>query len=136
MTLTSLHYLYIVMVCIVLATLLLKKDIVIPCLIGIFAVGYLFSGNLVFAVQTIYNTLIYAGNEFWGIIVIISLVVAMSKALQDVGADRLIMSPVRKCMVNKDCAFFAVGIIMLVMSWLIWPSPAVSQVTKGAIRRS
>jgi len=131
MVLTSMHYLYIVMVFIILAILLLKKDIVIPCVIGIFAMGLLYSKSIIFAVQTIYNALIYAGTEFWGIIVIISLVVAMSKALQDIGADILIMSPIKKFMVNTNYTFFAIGITMMIISWLVWPSPAVALV--GAV---
>lgn len=131
MILTSMHYLYIVMVFIILAILLMKKDIVIPCIIGIFAMGFLYSGNIVFAVQTIYNTIIYAGNEFWGIIVIISLVVSMSKALQEIGADVLIMSPIKKLMINSTWAFFSIGITMMIISWLVWPSPAVALV--GAV---
>ncbi|MDF2949297.1 MAG: hypothetical protein K0R07_1328 [Sedimentibacter sp.] len=131
MVLTSLHYLYIVMVVIILAIMLMKKDIVIPCIIGIFAMGYLYSGNAVAAIQSIFNTVIYAGNEFWGIIVIISLVVAMSKALQEVGSDMLIMSPIKKLMVNPTLAFFGVGFTMMIISWLVWPSPAVPLV--GAV---
>ncbi len=125
MVLTSLHYLYIVMVVIILGIMLMKKDIVIPCIIGIFAMGYLYSGNAVFAIQSIFNAIIYAGNEFWGIIVIISLVVAMSKGLQDIGSDVLIMSPIKKIMISPSLAFWAVGLTMMVISWLVWPSPAV-----------
>lgn len=131
MVLTSLHYLYMVMVVIILAIMLLKKDIVIPCIIGIFAMGYLYSGSVVSAIQSIFNTIIYAGNEFWGIIVIISLVVAMSKSLQEIGSDVLIMSPIKKIMVNPTMAFFGVGLTMMVISWLVWPSPAVPLV--GAV---
>ncbi len=125
MVLTSLHYLYIVMVVVVLSIMLMKKDIVIPCIIGIFAMGYLYSGNVVTAVQSIFNTIIYAGNEFWGIMVIISLVVAMSKALQEIGSDVLIMSPMKKIMINPSMAFWTTGLTMMIISWLVWPSPAV-----------
>lgn len=131
MVLTSLHYLYIVMVVIILAIMLMKKDIVIPCIIGIFAMGYLYSRSAVAAIQSIFNTIIYAGNEFWGIIVIISLVVAMSKALQEIGSDMLIMSPIKKVMVSPSMAFWGVGLTMMVISWLVWPSPAVPLV--GAV---
>lgn len=131
MVLTSLHYLYMIMVVIILFIMLMKKEIVIPCIIGIFAMGLLHSGSPVFAVQSIFNTIIYSGNEFWGIIVIISLVVAMSKALQAVGADILIMSPIKKLMVNQTMAFWGLGLTMMIISWLVWPSPAVPLV--GAV---
>ncbi|NLA14460.1 MAG: hypothetical protein GX867_09440, partial [Tissierellia bacterium] len=125
MALTSLHYLYMVMVVIILVIMLMKKEIVIPCIVGIFAMGFLYSGSAVFAVQSIFNTIIYSGNEFWGIILIISLVVAMSKSLQAVGADALIMSPIKKIMVNQTMAFWGIGVAMMIISWLVWPSPAV-----------
>ncbi len=131
MVLSSLHYLYMIMVVIILVIMLMKKEIVIPCIIGIFAMGFLYSGSPVFAVQSIFNTIIYSGNEFWGIIVIISLVVAMSKALQAVGADVLIMSPIKKVMVNQTMAFWGIGVTMMIISWLVWPSPAVALV--GAV---
>lgn len=126
-----LHYIYIVMVLVVLVTIVFKKDIVLPCIIGLFVMGYASSGSLLKGVQVIYNSLIASGNEFWGIIVIISLVVAMSKALRDIGADEMMMSPVKKLMVNRSAAFWGLGIIMTLVSWFIWPSPAVALI--GAI---
>lgn len=125
MILSSSHYLYIFMVVVILAIMLMKKDIVIPCILGIFAMGYLYSGSIVAAVQSIFNAIIYAGSEFWSIIVIISLVVAMSKALQEVGSDVLIMSPIRKVMISPSMAFWGIGLTMMIVSWLVWPSPAV-----------
>lgn len=129
--LSTIHYVYLAFVVLIFAALLLKKDIVIPCILGIFAVGLTFSGSVVKAVSSIYNTLIYAGNEFWGIIVIISLVVAMSKALRDMGADELMIAPLKRIMIGKSWAYWVVGFVMLGVSWLIWPSPSVALI--GAI---
>ncbi|MGE4282747.1 MAG: hypothetical protein AB7G87_03420 [Clostridia bacterium] len=126
-----LHYIYIAMVFIILLTMAFKKDIVLPCIIGLFVMGYAASGSLLKGVQVIYNALIASGTEFWSIIVIISLVVAMSKALQDIGADDLMMSPIKRLMINRNASFIVLGIIMAIMSWFIWPSPAVALV--GAI---
>lgn len=131
MILTPIHYLYIIMVILILVIMLMKKEIVVPCVIGIFAMGLLSSGNIVTAVRSIFNAIIYAGTEFWGIIAIISLVVAMSKALQDIGADVLMMSPIKKIMVNNTLGFFGIGFTMMIISWLVWPSPAVPLV--GAV---
>ncbi len=73
-----------------------------------------------------FNALIAAGNEFLGIIVVISLVVGMSKAMSETGIDALIAKPATKVMVNADVAFFVTGISMLIVSWFVWPSPAVA----------
>ncbi len=131
MELTSLHLVYFLIVLIVIITMGFRKDTVLPCILGIFIIGFMYSGSLVKGIQTVYNSLIISGNEFWGIILVISLVIAMSKALQDIGADELMMRPLKKIMVNPVVAFFLLGFIMLFFSWFIWPSPAVALV--GAI---
>ncbi|KGK86753.1 hypothetical protein [Clostridium sp. HMP27] len=126
-----LHYIYIAMVLVIIITMGFKKDTVLPCIIGLFIIGYVSSGSIVKAVQVIFNSLIASGKEFWSIITIISLVVAMSRALRDIGADELMMSPIKKLMINKNVAFWSLGVVMTVVSLIIWPSPAVALV--GAI---
>jgi hypothetical protein len=130
-TLGILHYIYIIMVFVIIITMVFRKDTVLPCIIGLFVIGYAASGSLLSAVQVIFNALIAAGKEFWGIIVIISLVVAMSKALRDIGADELMMNPIKKLMVSRSIAFWGLGLVMTTVSFIIWPSPAVALV--GAI---
>jgi hypothetical protein len=126
-----LHYIYIAMVFVIIITMAFKKDTVLPCIIGLFVIGLASSGSLLNAVQIIYNALIASGKEFWSIIVIISLVVAMSKALKEQGADELMMRPIKRIMINKNVAFWGLGIVMMMTSWIIWPSPAIALV--GAI---
>jgi hypothetical protein len=130
-SLGMLHYIYIGMVFVIILTMIFKKDTVLPCIIGLFMIGLASSGSMLTAVQVIFNAIIAAGKEFLGIIVIISLVVAMSKALGDIGADKLMMSPIKKLMVSRNIAFWILGLVMTTVSFIIWPSPAVALV--GAI---
>ncbi len=129
--LTSLHFMYFFVVLVVVITMGFRKDTVLPCIIGLFVIGFMYSGSLLKAVQVVYNALITSGNEFWGIIVVISLVVAMSQSLRDIGADELMLVPLKKIMVNHNVTFFVLGFVMLFFSWFVWPSPAVALV--GAI---
>jgi hypothetical protein len=126
-----LHYIYIIMVFVIILAMSFRKDTVLPCIIGLFMIGLASSGSVLTAVQVIFNAIIAAGKEFWGIIVIISLVVAMSKALGDIGADKLMMSPIKKLMINRNIAFWSLGLVMTTASFIIWPSPAIALV--GAI---
>lgn len=129
--LSALHYIYVLMVFIVIITMAFRKDTVLPCIIGLFVIGFTYSGSLIKAVQVVFNALIAAGIEFWGIILVISLVVAMSHSLREIGADQLIMAPIKRLMINPHIAFFILGFVMMIFSWFIWPSPAVALV--GAI---
>lgn len=129
--LTPVHWLFLFWVLVVIVVMGLRKDPLIPCILGLFTVGWLVKGNIVGAFTVVFNALIVAGNEFWGIIVIISLIVALSKILGETGADYLVMSPAAKLMVNADVAYWVVGIAMMVASWFFWPSPATALI--GAI---
>ncbi|WP_058952854.1 hypothetical protein [Clostridium tyrobutyricum] len=126
--LSAVHYVYIIMTIVIIATLMLKKEIVLPCIIGIFLIGIFYSHNLLKSIQIMYNSVVTSATELLGIIVVISLVVAMSRSLSDIGADELMMRPIRKVIKGKKMAYFVVGIVMLIVSWFIWPSPAVALV--------
>lgn len=130
-TLTAAHWLFLFWVLVVIVVMALRKDPLIPCILGLLTVGWLVKKSVVGAFTTVFNALIVAGNEFWGIIVVISLIVALSKLLSDTGADYLVMSPAAKLMVNPDVAFWVLGFSMLIASWFFWPSPATALI--GAI---
>ncbi len=128
-TLGLLHYVYIIMTIIIIVALLLKKEIVLPCVIGIFAMGLAFSGgNPIKAIQALYNSFVASGTEFLGIIVVIALVVSMSRSLAAIGADEIMIRPLKNAIKSQKIAFFIVGFVMLIASWFIWPSPAVALV--------
>lgn len=126
--LTALHWVYVALVVVVLGTMIARRDTLLPCILGLFIIGYMYNGTLVGALQVLYNALLTAGIEFLGIITIISLVVALSKALADLGSDYLIVKPATKFIVNADIAYWVLGIAMLIISWFVWPSPAVALV--------
>lgn len=123
-----LHYIYIIMTIVIIATLLRKKEIVFACVIGILLLGLATTGNLLKAIQILYNSLVASGTEFLGIIIVIALVVSMSKALSSIGADEVMIKPIRKIVKTKKTAFFVLGTVMFVVSLFVWPSPAVALV--------
>lgn len=125
-TLSAIHYVYIIMTILILAALLCKKEIVIPCIIGVLLIGFTYSGSILKSIQILNNALIASCIELLGIIIVIALVVAMSKSMMAVGADEMMIRPVRKVIKTKNKAFFGIGFAMLIVSWLIWPSPAVA----------
>ncbi|MGE5653646.1 MAG: hypothetical protein ACM3ZQ_05165 [Bacillota bacterium] len=124
--LTSIHWVYLAFVVAIIAIMGARKDTLVPCILGIVVIGFMAKGTIVGAVQVLYNALMAAGGEFLGLIMVISLVVAMSKAMSDVGADYLLARPASRLMVNPTVAFWVLGISMAIVSWFVWPSPAVA----------
>src|SRR5665647_1336813 len=123
--LSVIHYAYIIIILIITVVIALKKDVILPCILGIGIIGYIFTGNVLNAVQIIYKAIVISGKEFIEIVVVIALVNAMSSALHDMGADELIIKPMKKLMINKTMSFFVLGITVTLASWFIWPTPAV-----------
>ncbi|MBU3143584.1 hypothetical protein [Clostridium sp. CF012] len=123
--LSAIHYAYIIIIAIIIVIITLKKDVILPCILGIGIIGYIFTGDVLKAVQIIYKAVVISGKEFIEVVVLIALVNAMSSALTDIGADELIIKPMKKLMLNKTMSFFVLGITMTLVSWFIWPTPAV-----------
>lgn len=131
MVLTGAHYIYIIFMAIILISMIMKKESVVPCILGIFFIGLYFTSSFVGALNGIFNSFVVALNELGGIILIIGIMVALSKALEEINAINFMIRPFAKIIKNPVSAFFAAGIVMFIMSSFFWPSPACALV--GAI---
>lgn len=131
MALTTAHYIYISFIFIILVTMILKKDTVVPCILGIFFLGIFYNKTLFGAIGAVFNSFIISLNELGPIILIIAIMVALSKALEENNAIEYMVKPFSKVIKNPTSAFFVTGVVMLILSWFFWPTPAVALV--GAI---
>ena len=96
MVLTGTHYIYIIFMVIILITMILKKESVVPCVLGIFFLGLFFTKNFVGALNGVFNSFVVALNELGGIILIIGIMVALSKALEENHAIDFMVKPFAK----------------------------------------
>ncbi len=120
------HYVYLGIIICIIGIMFLKKDVILPCILGILMIGFIYSGSIVSSVQIVYTAIVVSGREFIEIVIIIALVNAMSKAINSLGADELMIKPISKLMINEKIAFFVLGFTMLGFSWFLWPSPAIA----------
>lgn len=125
-SLTPLHYVYLIGVICILFVMILRKDTPIACIVFLFLLGAVGTNSLIGGVQTIFKAILYAGKEFMEIIATIALVTAFSKCLMDLGSDRLIMMPMAKVMKTPSITWWILGITMLISSLFLWPSPSVA----------
>lgn len=129
--LTLSHWIYILVVVSIVGAMILRKDVVLICLIGTFLIGTIYTGSIVLGIQTVFKSLMTGGTEIFNIMLIIAIMVAMLKSLEVIGADRVMLSPVNKLMVNPTITFFILGLVMYLASLFFWPTPATALV--GAI---
>ncbi|WP_373600691.1 hypothetical protein [Paraclostridium bifermentans] len=131
MTLTGAHYIYAIFILIILFTMIMKKDTIVPCILGVFFLALFYTSNISTSIGAVFNGLIISLKELSPVIMIISIMVALSKSLEDNYAIEYMIKPFSKIIKNETTAFFTVGISMTILSWFFWPSPAVALV--GAI---
>lgn len=124
--LSLVHYIYIAFILLIIIIMCSKKDITLPCLFGIFTIGIVESKNFISSIQILYRAIIISSKEFIEIIIIVSLISAMTSSLKDLQADKAMIKPLEKLIKNETSAFFILGFTMLVTSWLVWPTPAVA----------
>ncbi len=126
--LTSAHWLYLVSILVIVVFMVMRRDVVLPSLIGLFIVGFAYSGSLVNSVQILFRGLLTAGEELFDIMLVIALMVAMLKSLQTMKADALMVAPAQKLMKTPTTSFWVLGGVMYLAAIFFWPTPATALV--------
>ena len=127
----TLHYVYLGFIALIITAMVMKKDTTIVCILGIFMLGLVATVSLPQAIMGIFNSFVYAIKELLGTILIISIIFGMSGLLMKTGINETMIRPVTKLIKNPSLAYWVIGIIMMIISWFFWPSPAVALI--GAV---
>lgn len=124
--LTPLHYIYLIFILIIIAAMVKKRDISLICIIGIFLLGLVGTGSVYHSTIGVFNSFVYATKELMPTIFIIAIITAMSNVLIESGINEEIVSPFKGIIKNYWIAYWVIGIVMMILSWFFWPSPAVA----------
>lgn len=126
--LTAAHWIYLLGIIVVLVTMIMRRETPLVCIIGAFILAWVITGNLVSAVQAVFNAVLVAFQELLGIVVIISMIVAMAKMGEETGVAAMMFQPIRRMVKSPGIAFWIMGAVIMIVAWLIWPSPAIALV--------
>ncbi|WP_099021843.1 hypothetical protein [Mycolicibacterium palauense] len=129
--LTAAHWVYLGGIVVILITMALRKNIVVPAVTATFLTAWVFSGSIITGLSSIFNASLVAAQELFNIFLIIALVTAMLGALRELGADRLMVTPFRRVMRAGTSSFVVLAVVTYVISLFFWPTPAVPLV--GAV---
>lgn len=125
MELTLAHWLYLLITVIVIGTMLFRRGVVLPIIVGTFLVAAVYKGDIVGGFQAVFNANLVAATELFSIFLIISLMIALLNALRGLGADQKLIAPIQKVMVNGHVSFLILMVTTYVISLFFWPTPAV-----------
>lgn len=129
--LTAAHWIYLAGIVVILLTMAIRKNIVVPAVTATLLTAWAFSGSLITGLSSIFNASLTAAKELFNIFLIIAIVTAMLGALREMGADRMMVTPFRRVMRAGTSSFIVLAIVTYVISLFFWPTPAVPLV--GAV---
>lgn len=129
--LSAAHWIYLAGIVVILITMALRKNIVVPAVVATLLTAWVFSGSIVTGLSSIFNASLVAAQELFNIFLIIAFITAMLGALREMGADKLMVTPFRRVMRAGTSSFITLAIVTYVISLFFWPTPAVPLV--GAV---
>ncbi|PAE25343.1 MULTISPECIES: hypothetical protein [Bacillaceae] len=124
--LTAIHWIYVLFILFIIGFMVMKRDTTLVCIAGIFLIAITATGSLSGSISSIFNSFIFAITELLSTILVISIIVAMSRTLTTTGINDVMISPFTRLIRTPALAYWTIGILMMVISWFFWPSPAVA----------
>ena len=128
MQLTASHWVYLAFIIIILITMIKRRETPLVCMAGSFILAWVITGSLIGAVQAVFNAMTVAFSELLGIVAIISVIVALARMMEETGLADMMFAPVRRRLKSANVAFWVMGVVIMVVAWFIWPSPAIALV--------
>ena len=125
---TLTHWAYLFGVLAIVLAMVMRRGVVLIATVGVFVVGLFYTGNLVNSIQIVFNSFMTAGVELFDIMLVIALMVGMLKSMETLGADYLMVAPLKKILGKPLVSFFVLGAIMYVAALFFWPTPATALV--------
>src|SRR5690625_1584109 len=123
--LTISHWLYGFFTLLFIFTMIFRKGVVLPSLLGTFVIAWVYNASVIERVTAIFNANLVAATELFNIFLNITFMLALLHSLQDLGADRRMIQPIGKMMINGHVSYFVLVGVTYVISLFFWPTPAV-----------
>ncbi|MFB4160327.1 hypothetical protein ACE1TF_10605 [Geomicrobium sp. JSM 1781026] len=125
MEIISSHWIYFAGILIIILTMLMRKNVVVPAILMTFLIGLIYTGSLSTGLQTIFNASLVAAGELFSIFLIIAIMTALLQGLEVVGANEQMIKPFGKIMTNGHISYLVIILVTYVISLFFWPTPAV-----------
>ena len=123
------HWVYLLGVAVIVLTMILRANVVVPSIVGTFLVILAITGNPVSALGGIFSASLVAAKELFNIFLVIAFMTALLNALKSLRSDIRMVEPFRLVMKNGHSAYFILAGITYVISLFFWPTPAVPLVS-------
>lgn len=118
-------WIYVITIIAILICLTNRKDAMLPAVSGLMVIGTVLTGSLVGGVMVAFNAISAATIDLLPIIMTIAFVAMMNKVMEETGAYRVLVAPLRQFLHNPFVAYWVIAIATLLLSWCIRATPTV-----------
>ena len=131
--LTAAHYVYLFITIWLFVRLIKQKEIVFLSIVGILSVALIYTKNLISSVQVLCRAIIAGFEDLLPIFIGISLILALGGAIKSSGAMSAVFTGNSYLGIGPRRAFLLTGVVMMLVSFVLWPSPAVALIAAFVI---
>ncbi len=118
-TLSLADWVYMMTIVAILTALAMRKDALIPSVVGLIIIGSILTGNIFQGLVVAFNAISAATIDLLSIIMTIAFVVMMNKVMEDAGAYRVLIAPLRKFLHNPFVAYWVIGFACVLLAFCI-----------------
>lgn len=115
------HWIYLSGVAVIVLTMILRANVVVPSIVGTALVVFALTGSPVSALGGVFSASLVAAKELFNIFLVIAFMTALLNALKTLRSDIRMVEPFRVVMKNGHSAFFILAGITYVISLFFWP---------------
>lgn len=123
------HWVYLLGVLVIVLTMVLRANVVVPAILGTFFVALAWTHSPISALSSVFNASFVAAKELFNIFLVIALMTALLNALKALRSDVRMVEPFRLVMTNGHVAYFVLVAITYAISLFFWPTPAIPLVS-------
>lgn len=123
--LTAAHWVYLAGIIAIIVSMIFRLNLVVPCLIATLLTTWVFTGNLINGIGSMFTASLTAASALFSIFLIIAVMVALLNMLKVMQSDIRMVQPIRRVMVNGHVAFFVLCGVTWAISLFFWPTPTV-----------
>ena len=127
--LNAAHWAYLLGVVVIIITMMLRTNVVIPSVIGTLVVITAITGSPIQGIIGIFSASFVAAQELFNIFLVITFMTALLNSLKRMGADVKMVAPFRKVMTNSLSSYIMIALATYFISLFFWPTPAVPLVS-------
>ncbi|AKS36795.1 hypothetical protein [Mycolicibacterium goodii] len=117
------HWVYLIGLVVLIGTVVAKKNVIAPALLATFLTGLVYQGSVTTGVGAVFNAAITGTRELLPIFIIIALVSAMLGAMRALGADAIMIRPLRGLFRNGHISYLLLAVVTFLLSLAFWPTP-------------